>query len=256
MGLKIIPNPGIGYIGSGHGLSVVGGGAAQNYTQRMKALFDIAYWPLNEPAGTTGAGSVLDASGNARTGTPSNVTFGATGIGDGNTAATFNGTSSYINVSTASLISAFSGAVGSFCGWYQASASAVWADGVWRQLMVLRVNAQNDIQIVKTSTNNQTYFEYLAANTTESYTATFNPTAWFHLAITWSKANERVKIYMNGSQIGTTLINLGVFTGSLATLMLGATNTTPIQVWKGGMAHVGLSSIELNDAQVISAANP
>ena len=56
----------------------------------------IGLWHLNEAAGTSGAGSVIDSSSTGSNGTPTSVTFGSPG--KLNTSATFDGSNSYISV--------------------------------------------------------------------------------------------------------------------------------------------------------------
>ena len=87
----------------------------------------LAYWMMAEDSGPTG----IDSSGNGRDGTYSNVTLGQSGIGDGKTAASFNGTSSNLDVYSAGLSSVFPGDEGSFIIWSKMS-SAVWADSTRR----------------------------------------------------------------------------------------------------------------------------
>ena len=61
------------------------------YDTAVLADSPLMYWEMAEPSGTT----MTDSSGNSHNGTFSAVTLGATGIGDGATAASFNGTSSF-----------------------------------------------------------------------------------------------------------------------------------------------------------------
>lgn len=97
-GLRILPDP-IRSFGFG-GLRIPGGSKSETYLEKVSRLLGanrLLYYPLNEPVGTSGAGSVLDESGNAANATPTGCTFGATGIGDGQTGVTLNGTSDKIS---------------------------------------------------------------------------------------------------------------------------------------------------------------
>ena len=76
------------------------------YTGKIQALGPIAYWPLSEASGTT----IVDASGNARNGAYTAVTLGQAGIGDGRTSASFDGSTSFGDLYSASLAGAFNGA--------------------------------------------------------------------------------------------------------------------------------------------------
>ena len=59
----------------------------------------IGYWQLSESGGLT----AIDVSGQANHGVYLNVTLGQSGIGDGNTAAGFNGTNSAADVFSSGL---------------------------------------------------------------------------------------------------------------------------------------------------------
>jgi hypothetical protein len=100
-GLRILPNP-FGHLGHG-GMQVVSG--VLPYRTRVKALLPVIYWPLDEAVGTTGAGSVLDASGNGHTGTPSgDVVFGSAGVVAGQTSCTFSGAAGRIQSANSEII--------------------------------------------------------------------------------------------------------------------------------------------------------
>lgn len=246
--LRFIPDS-IGRLGIG-GLQPIGLGLS--YTQRVQALAPLVYWPLNEVAGTSGANSVIDYSGNARTGTTANVTFGAAGIGDGNTAATFNGTSAEIAI-VSQLQPAYAGRVGSFAAWCQVSGAAVWTDSTNREVIRLLVDGSNYIIIRRATTNNSLEFLYNAGGTTKTVVATLSSTAWFHVALTFNKTGDELKAYINGAQVGTTQTGLGTFTTSnYAGQFIGSGASG--EFWKGNLAHAALFAAVLTDAQIASLA--
>lgn len=80
-------------------------GGSVAYANAVLADSPAGWWRLNQAAGTTGADTVLDSSGNARHGTPAGgVTFGVLGPlaaepnGTSDTAASFDGTDDYVDV--------------------------------------------------------------------------------------------------------------------------------------------------------------
>lgn len=223
------------------------------YTNKVKALSPIAYWPLAEPSGST----AIDESGNSRDGAYSNVTLGATGIGDGRTAATFNGTTSLVNVYSASLDAAFNNAEMTIVVWAQVSAAGDWTDATNRSPMAIGADtANNYIRFLKTTTNNQMTNSQVAGGTSKSVTSALSPTAWFHLAITASKSGDALKTYINGAQSGATQTGLGIWAGALgATLcVIGARQTTPNLLWKGNLAHAAVFSSALSAANILALA--
>ena len=234
---------------------VVSGSLASDmaYTNKVIALSPIAYWPLAEASGTT----IVDESGNGRNGAYTSVTLGQTGIGDGRTAASFNGTASFGNVFSASLAAALNNQEGSLALWIRASGAGVWTDGAQRRCVRLAVDANNSLVIFKATTNNQLSWTYQAGGTSSTRSkAGVSSTAWLHVALTWSKSGDAVKAYFNGVQEGATLTGLGVWLGLLAssTTLIGATSQTPGGVWSGTLAHVAVWANVLSAAQIATLA--
>jgi hypothetical protein len=232
------------------------GGATQTYTQKVlatQAANLIAYWPLNEAAGATADNAEGTA---ARDGTYTGVTLGATGIGDGNTAASFDGTTSRCNIFTASLNTAFNNQEGTAAIWFQMSGAGVWTDGANRVLLVLQADASNRVLLRKSSANNQLDCFYTAGGTAKQVNPATSTLAWAHLAITWSKSGDAVKVYLNGAQSGATQTGLGVWAGALnnAATVIGAATTTPTLVTSGSIAHAAVWTTPLSGAQIATLA--
>jgi hypothetical protein len=226
-------------------------GLPASYTQKVLATRPgalIAYWPLNEASGGTTA---VNAEGTtARNGTYTNVTLGTVGIGDGNTAASFDGSTSHLNVFSSSLASAFNGAEGTYACWLRVSGAGVWSDATIRRVVRVIVNATNQILLFRSSNNNTIGVTYTAGGTnlTQGF-AIGGTTEWAHLALTWSKAADQVIGYWNGAQFGT-LTGLGIWEGTPTLAMIGAQNTTPTSVWSGSLARAGLWTAPLTPAEL------
>lgn len=223
------------------------------YTNKVIALSPIAYWPLAEPSGTT----IVDESGNARNGTYTAATLGTTGVGDGRTAATFDGTTAFGNIFSASLQGAFNSAEGTLAVWLQVSGAGVWTDATTRRIFYLQADSNNRVYVERTATNNQLSGKYTAGATTKTVNWTTSaPTGWTHIAITWSKAADQVILYGNGAQIGATQTGLGVWVGNLAatTTVLAAASTVPGNPWSGNLAHAAIWTTPLTSTQVTALA--
>jgi hypothetical protein len=214
----------------------------QTYQRKILNLFGasmIAYWPLWEPSGSI----ANDISGNARNGSYTGVTLGQPGIGDGHTCPLFDGAADLVNVYSAGLAGAFSGAAGSLMAWGKVSGAGVWTDGVARYLVRFAVDANNYISLEKRTVNNTLRALYSAGGAAKGGSPAFSGLTWFHFAITWDKnagADGEVLVFLNGAQSGVTQTTLGVWNGALAatTTVIGALNTTPSSVWSGLLAHV------------------
>jgi hypothetical protein len=216
----------------------------------------VAYLPRGEAAGTT----ALDASGNGRTGADSNVTLGQTGIGDGRTAPSYNGTTSFTNWYSAGFAAAFPGQEGTLLLWLRVASSGVWSDATARRLVTLQADTSNRILIQKQTTANTIVCNYIAGATNKTVTlSSLSATTAFPLALTWSKAADQVKAYVAGVQVGTTLTGLGTFAGSLNSL-LTAIGTDAISggafFWSCMLTHVALWSTPLTAGQVANLATP
>ena len=232
-------------------LPFCGRDATYDYTAKVDALSPIAHWPLAEASGTT----ALDASGNGRTGTYTAVVLGASGIGDGRTAATFDGTTSKANMIGASLAAAFSGAAGTLNLWASVSSAGVWSDATNRYAFELNVDAQNRLSILRSTSNGVMTLAYRAGNTNKQVnTAAQSSLAYLMYTISWSAAADQVKVYLQGAQIGTTQTGLGVWVGAPAVAVCGAQTLTPAAVWSGNIAHVALWTTALSAAQIATLA--
>lgn len=225
------------------------------YTNAVKALSPIAYWPLAETSGTT----ATDESGNGRNGSYTAVTLGQPGIGDGRTAASFNGSASYCNIYSVGLWGAINGSEGTLALWSQVSGSGVWTDGTIREMTRLRPNSGGNIVIIRrTATNNQLEWFYQAGGTTKNvFLGSQSATTWMHLALTWSKSADQMKAYLNGVQVGSTQTGLGVWDSTLNATnqtIVGAATNTPTSIWSGSLAHVAIWTTPLSATQIVILA--
>ena len=239
----------------GRGRPVGGGDGEVAYADKVAAIEAanlIAYWPLWELSGATADNYEGTA---ARDGAYTGVTLGQTGIGDGNTCPLFDGVEDLVDVYTASLKDAWNGAVGTMGIWVQASA-AEWADDTDRRIFNFYVDGNNRVYMQRVEAN-EVVITYEAGDVIETVTVTgFTVASFYHLAVTWDKAAEEVKVYKNGSQFGATMGTLGVWAGALKSTntVIGAYSTTPGVCWNGKLAHLNVWTKALTPAQILSVA--
>jgi len=181
----------------------------------------------------------------------------AAGIGDGNTAPLYNGTSDYCNIYSTTLATAFNGAEGTVLVWARVSGVGVWTDGAQRQCITIWNNINNRIQIIKAVSNNTLAWSYVANGTVEAIVlGGYSSTDWMCLGLTWSATDDQAIAYYNGTQAGTTQTTLGAWVGTLAstTTVIGAGNITPTLVWSGYLSHGALFDSALSPAAIADLA--
>ena len=221
------------------------------YRDRFRAMRPnnlLAYWPLNEKAGTTGANSVLDWSGNARHAAPTNVVFGVNGIMD-STSPQFNGTTALINIYGASLSAAFNPSEGTVFAWAKVANAGVWTDATQRYIIALRADGSNRVEIQRTGTDNQLSYIY-QATAAEIVNISMSTVEWFSVALTWSFVGDTINAYLNGVSVGTSG-TLGVWAGTLGatTTNIGALSAA-LRFWSGNLCNVGIWNAALNSGEI------
>lgn len=242
-------------LGGGGGGGAPQGVSGSTYSEKVNGIAPanlIGWWKMAEPSGSVST----DSSSQANNGAYTAVTLGQTGIGDGLTAASFDGSTSFNNIYSAALNTDFNGQLFTVAGWAKVSAAGVWTDATARTLLRLRVDANNDLNIARTTTDDTLRAIYVAGGTSKNVSTTLSPTAWFHWAVTVSLAGDVLKFYINGAQVGSTQTGLGTWAGALTSTVcvIGAVSTVPGSVWSGLSAHVLLYNTVLSDAQVLALA--
>lgn len=235
---------------------IVGGGYLPSvYESKVIAMGPIAFWPLDEASGAT----AFDRSGNGRNATYTNVTLGATGIGDGGTAASFNGTTAFTNIYSAAFQAAFNQQELSISFWINIT-PAVWTDATLRAaLRIRKAGALDRIDIYKNTPNNEFDVTYVANGVTKNVVFTFgaSPTRYIHACATVSLSGDALKFYINGAQVGTTQSGLGTWTATTLDTnqcIVGALSGVPSNATSGLIAQVAIWNRPLSPAEVASLA--
>lgn len=250
------PHPEGARVGQAQPVYVVGG--SSDYYLKLLRLFGrsiIGYWPMGEQAPSVYA---FDQSRNRFHGIYKNVTLGQPGIGDGLTAPLYDGTNDYNNIYSAGFAGAFNNQEGTFAAWVKMANVGVWTDATTRRVVTIRADVNNLVFINRNTTNNQWAGGYVAGGTNKQNVYSNGANIginWFNIAITWSKSADQVKTYFNGSP-GTTQTGLGIWAGALAATftVIGASVTTPSNVWSGNIAHALVLNRAATPAEVAAAA--
>lgn len=226
-----------GYLG---GVRLAGGGA---YWQSLMALGPVAYWPLSDAVGATAAVDLVAANN----GTPTNITFGTTGIGDGRTAAIFNGSNAAIDILKGDIATRFSRVAGTIVVWARISDVSKWTDGNNRYLATFgKLDLSDSTWFGKTAANNRLSWQAAGKNFSNDM---ISATGWFHAALTWSLADNKMQGFYKGA-FRNSVAGLTDFSGNtLEAAGLGRT-TSVSRLWSGDMAHAALWDRALSDAEI------
>ncbi len=235
------------------GLTPLGvGRLAGSYASKVLATAPanlLAYWKLDELSGSV----AHDSSGNGRHGTYQNgVTLNGATFEDGSPAASFDGINDYVDVYSSSLASAFNGSEGTLLVWVRSSAL-----GLTGRHDAFRIAGASTsrVTLIKGTPASSVTESYLAGGVTNNVSLPYDGTDWFQSIISWSKSADAVKVYLNGSLVGSAT-GLGSWVGELdlASVVLGAVNTSGTFSWDGSLAHAALWDTALNTTQIAHLA--
>lgn len=224
-------------------ITLMSGGLSyyQNIINLVGQSSIVAYYPMDEPSGTT----VTDIV-NALNGTVTNSTRGVAGIGDGKTATSFDGTGYGSWIAAKDTLN---GSEGTLMIWAKVSAAADWTDGAFHVASRALVDAPNNIAIQKLNTNNTLQTPYKAGNTLLSPAmGNVSNTGWFNFGCVWSKSGNFVAGLYNGARFDLRT-TLGDWAG-VPTVMAIASNlaASASVAWKGSLAHMLLLNRALTEA--------
>jgi hypothetical protein len=198
----------------------------------------------------TGAGTALaklnGSLNSAYDGTNVNVVTGQAGAGNIPNAYQYVPASApYTDIYSAALASFFDPTAGTLFMFVKVTNGAVWADGTTRYILRLRTDASNQIEWFKTTTNNLVSIKYEAGGTVETVNLSgLTTTDFFMVAMTWDKAGDKMKTYLNGVQTGGDQTGLGVWVGALNSsfTLIGGDQVPASLRWDGYAALFGLST--------------
>ena len=219
------------------------------YYRKIQNIFGpslIAYWPLWDAVGSSSAKEIIADLPNTSS---ANITYGNAGIGDGKTSASFNGTSSVINLLSAGLIAKTVPTEGSLFMWMKTSSVDIW--GNESADYAVRAIFENDLAVRSAGNNTLVYSMFGGDLNGLGTSATAKLENWFPIALTWNWAENRARAYFKGllDKSKTMTDPTGQ---SLAALRLGSSNGSA-SFWDGNLAHIFMLNREATAAEVYSA---
>ena len=212
----------------------------------------IGFWPQNELAG----GVSIDYSGLGHDGAYTAVTLGQPGVpGFGMSSAGYDGATSFNNIYSASLNTAFDGAEGTILAWAQVANVGVWTDAANRRIARCRADANNVIEI--SIGVNLVDFNYRAGGVTDLVQVNTTTLDYFVAAIVWSATSDTVDGYLNAVP-GVQRTVLGVWAGPLdaTRTIIGASFTAPAAVFSGNIGPTLLFNEAKTPAEIAYLSTP
>ncbi len=197
----------------------------------------LAYWPLNEPGGA----ACLDHGGRGFHGAyAGGAAPGQAGVGDGLSAAFFDGSGARANVYADALRDAWTPASTSLLCWCRVSGAGVWGDGQYRHAFRLSGGSSDILTHYKRL--GALRGSYTAGGTLRYVSYTTSSTAWFSILLTVDKAGDACKLYINGAYTGAAAAGLGAWKAPPVcdNAVIGAYDASGGQPWSGWLAHVAL----------------
>ena len=244
-------------------LSVRNGAASVNYSGQLTGSLDETFEFTAQTDGGIyfrhGAAGTTDIDWTLTTITEANplngdITGATVGVSAGSKlkkAYTFDAANDFVDIYSAEMNSIFDPTKGTLLAF---ALSDTWAAGI-DYMAILGVDANNEVVLTRSATD--LILTYGAGGTDESVTiASGSPAGYFMVALTWDVSGNAVKAYYNGVQSGSTQTIAGTWVGNLASTLavIGASVTTPSNVWSGDIAHWELLTEVLTSTEILKIA--
>jgi len=182
--------------------------------------------------------------------------MGVGGIGDGRSSFSFDG-GDFVNIFSAALASAFNELLGSMLVWVRITDGAVWADGVHRRFFTIGA-ATDRVMLAKDTAANSIFFRYDAGGVFSGLVdaSLAGTTDWFLVSISWDKADDKVKCFINGAQVGATVTGLGIWVEPLISPYPNLGSHAQVSNFhKGLMAHAAIFPDVVTPAEMLNVYN-
>lgn len=225
-------------------------GSSATYAAKVLALPTLGgYWRLNEASGTQAA----DSSGHGYHGTYTNGPTLANVTGAGATmglAPTFDGVNDHIVLPHASMQAAWNGDEGAFCGWYKRTGTSgvpvyfIIAAGSTSAFDFYDVTASLVLE------------RKINSSSTNTSAGSVSAGVWTHWGYVWSKLNNYVRLYKDGTQVASLTFGATSWVGSLTAAVIGANVSGGANPYPGSIQDVvWLTSADIAGVQSLAAAS-
>jgi hypothetical protein len=214
-----------------------------DYSDRVLATNPIAFYRLNDTVLPT----TVDSTTNGFDSVYLNSPVLASVVGpDGVLVPSFNGTTHNINLSASGLLGTFDPTNFSINIWIKVNN---WTDGAFREVLVIRRNASNQIRLRKLDTNNTFEVSYEAGGINKVVTkAGLTSNDWIMVTLTVNTGADEMIVSFDGVA-EPTVNGLGVWAGVASSAYIGSFLNVA-NWWTNSLALAAFWNIVLTPAQV------
>ena len=107
----------------------------------------------------------------------------------------------------------------------------------------------SEIKLYKSTVNNNFAMLYKAGGTSKFVTVVGMTAVFLAATLVWSASGGYVRGYIGAAQQGADQVP-GTWGGTISVALIGASLTTPTNVWSGNIQHVPLRNKALTAAQI------
>lgn len=214
----------------------------------------VRYWPLDDQAGNAD-----DLSPYAEDGTYAGPTLENDNAPDGRPCPTFDGNNDSVDIGTNLDTDLGQWSSATVFGWMKVSATGIWTDGTYDNIIDIEGNGDNNMFFRKTSGNNEVQWkvELSSESDFDSYTlpaGLVSSVQWISWAVTWNWTGSQTDIvqYINGAQVNTATNSQEFDAGVLNwDARIGSSDSGAGSHWSGAICHVALWSTDLTASEIL-----
>lgn len=221
-----------------------------NYAGKYTSLYNsglLAYWRMNETAGTS-AGA-LPSTGYQ--GTYSGVTLNSTTAPGGGAAPGFDGVNDWVALNTTYVDDNFPFSSGTLSLWVQTPVADL------KNAIAFYADANNYYQLtIGTTQSGRIGANRVVGGTVNQVlkTGLGDFTTWTHVVVTWDESDDLLKLFVNGSSVGSTADTQTWGVSSMSSNYMGVTWALSAD-WTGNLSHVALWDRVLPNSEITDLAS-
>lgn len=232
------------------------------YDTKVLALSPIAYWGLDDTAGTIAVEKVNGGAWNGTYVNTGGITLDEVGMGDGNPSVLFNpigNENGNVAINSAGLSAGYNGDEGTIGIWIKPFDADTWLAGVSKRFFTLQVDFVDRIvlEITGNPANESRFMREANDSNVLSEDLPYSSLGWQHWMGRWSQSGNTQSLMYNGVQVSQES-GLSVWTGGAFdsdVTRLGSFNASGTAEMNGWMAKAVIFDRWLDDPDALSVGS-